>query len=272
MTRILLALLSVVAVCGPCAIADDAPASRPALYVNHSGLSKLGWQLACVSSTFQSRSNGEMIDLLHSLNFHHIELSAGQFDPSDLNAADALAAKLKSVHMDIVSIGIIDPGTTEKEARKFFEFGKQLKIKTIVVDPADDSLETLDKLANEYRINVAIENFAKPGHHWDPTASMSLVAGRSSRVGFCADVAAWRGSGVSPVDAVKLLSGHILVVRPGSFDVGDAVDVLGELKDQKFKGICALGCAPQPESDLMDRFTRTINAFSTIVGSLNGSK
>ena len=249
------------------ALADDSATTRPAIHVNHAGLSKLGWQLACIGSTFRSCPTFDMIDLLHSMNFHHMELSLGQIDPSD---TDGLAAKLKSVHMDIVSIGIINPGTSESEATAFFELGKRLKIKTLVADPADGSLEMLDKLANEYHINVAIVNFTKPGNHWDPDALRTLLAGRSSRIGVCANVAAWRASGISAVDAVKKLSGHILEIRlENSYD-SEAADVLGELKIEKFKGICAVGCDNEPEGDLIDRFTRSINAFSRIVGDLSG--
>jgi sugar phosphate isomerase/epimerase len=270
MVRILLCLALLAAVVSPAARGDDSATTRPAIYVDHAGLSKLGWQLACIGSTFQDRSVFDMIDLLHSMNFHHIELSAGQIDPTDVAASDALVAKLKSVHMDIVSIGIVDPGKTESEARIVFDLGKRLKIKTIVADPADETLEMLDKLANEYRINVAIVNLAKPGNHWDPDALRGLLAGRSARVGVCADVAAWRASGISPAEAAKTLAGHILEVRLGNFDDSRPADVLGELKADKFRGICAVGCPDKPADDLIDRFTGSINAFSKIVGDLSG--
>jgi sugar phosphate isomerase/epimerase len=270
MIRILLCLALLMEIVPRGALADDSATTRPAIYVNHAGLSKLGWQLACVGSTFRDRSVFDMIDLLHSMNFHHIELSTGQIDPADVVASDALVAKLKSVHMDIVSVGIVDPGKTESEARTIFELGRRLKIKTIVADPADESLEMLDKLANEYRINVAIVNLAKPGNHWDPDALRGLLAGRSVRVGVCADVAAWRASGISPAQAAKKFAGHVLEVRLGNFDDSDPADVLGELKADKFRGICAVGCLDKPAGDLIDRFTDSINAFSKIVGDLSG--
>jgi sugar phosphate isomerase/epimerase len=270
MIRILLCLALLTTIVSPVAHADNTAATRPAIHVNHVGLLKLGWQLACIGSTFHDRSTFDMIDLLHSLNIHHIELSTGQIDPTDIPASVALATKLKSVHMDIVSIGIIDPGKTESEARTIFDLGKLLKIKTIVADPADESLDMLDKLANEYRINVAIVNLLKPGNHWDPDAMPGLLAGRSARIGVCADIPAWRASGISPAEAAKKLAGHILEVRLGNFDNTDSADVLSELEYQKFRGICAVGCPNQPVDDLIERFTASINAFSKIVGDLSG--
>jgi sugar phosphate isomerase/epimerase len=267
MNRILLYITLLTAIISSIALGDDSSTTRPAIHVNHAGLSKLGWQLACIGSTFRDRPTFDLIDLLHSMNFHHMELSLEQIDPSD---TDGLAAKLKSVHMDIVSIGIINPGTNESDATAFFELGKHLKIKTLVADPADGSLEMLDKLASEYHINVAIVNFPKPGNHWNPDALSTLLAGRSSRIGVCANIAAWRASGISPIDAAKKLAGHILEIRLENFDNPDAADVLGELKTDNFKGICAVGCASEPKADLIDRFTRSINAFSDIVGDLSG--
>jgi phosphoglycolate phosphatase-like HAD superfamily hydrolase len=171
--------------------------------------------------------------------------------------------------MDVVSIGIVSPAN-EAEARLFFEFGKKLKIKTIVMDPADGSLDMLDTLANEYHINVAIVNRQKPGNHWDPEALADLLAGKSARMGASANLAAWRASGIVPAEAVKKLAEHILQVRLEEFGDSDAADALAELKADKFKGICAVGCPSKPAEDLVERFTGTINAFSKIVGDLSG--
>ena len=71
---------------------------------------------------------------------------------------DAINAKLKLAHMDIVSYDAVELGSNEAAARKVFEFGKKLKVKNIVCEPSADSLEMLDKLATEYKINVAILN------------------------------------------------------------------------------------------------------------------
>lgn len=270
MIRTLLCLSLLNAIFLPTARGDDSASTRPAIDVDHAGLLKLGWQLAAVGSTFQGRSTSDMIDLLHSLNVHHIELSTGQIDPSDVSASTTLMAKLKSVHMDIVAIGIVDPGKTEAEARVYFELGKRLKIKTIAADPADESLEMLDKLATEYHISVAIVNQPKPGNHWDPDTLANLLTGRSARIGVSADLAAWRASGIAPADAVKKLAGHIMEVRVNNFENSDAADALAQLKTDKFRGICAVGCSPKPAEDAVDRFIGTVNSFSKIVGDLSG--
>jgi sugar phosphate isomerase/epimerase len=89
-------------------------------------------------------------------------------------------------------------------------------------------------------------------------------------VGVCADPAAWRASGVSPVEAVRKLKGHILEVHITDLSNSDVADVMAELKNQKFKGICAVGCPNVPAATVIDRFTKNINTFSEIVGKLSG--
>jgi sugar phosphate isomerase/epimerase len=244
--------------------ADEAT-TRPVAHVNHAGLVKLGWQLAGETSTFHDRSDLETIDLFHSLGFHHLELSLGL----TMEDVDPLLAKLKSVHMDIVSYGVVDASGTESDLRKLFDLAKKLKMKNIVVDPADDSLDMLDKLASEYRINVAIVNLPKPGNHWNPDDELHLLAGRSGRIGLCADVAAWTKSGLSPSECIHKLAGHIVEIRLNDIEEHEAESAaLSELKAQGFKGICALGSATGSGNELVDRFTISVNTFSDIVGEL----
>ena len=106
--------------------ADASPTTQPVIYVNHHGLVKLGWQLAASGASFNDRSTFGMIDLLHSFNVHHIELSADQAQRLDASGVTALIDKLKGEKMDVVSYGPVDLGSTETEARSNFEFAKKL--------------------------------------------------------------------------------------------------------------------------------------------------
>ena len=104
------------------ALAEKLPllAAAPQTHVDHPGLVKLHWQQAAKASTFREMTTFEMIDLLHEMDFHHIELVPGQslsperkdvkispeMSPADV---EALLAKLKAVKMDIVSFGVAEP-------------------------------------------------------------------------------------------------------------------------------------------------------------------
>ncbi|HEX4056491.1 MAG TPA: sugar phosphate isomerase/epimerase [Tepidisphaeraceae bacterium] len=275
-----LCVVLLLATASPRARAADAT-TRPVIHVNHAALLKLSWQLAGRCATFHDRSALETIDLLHSLNFHHLELAPDEAQSPD--DVDALLSKLKHVHMDIVSFGVVRPDDNESDVRKIFDLAKTLRAKTIVVDPPDDSLELLDKLAGEYRINVAIVNFPKPANHWNPDEELRLLSGRSGRMGICADIVAWQSSGLSPVQCVRKLAGHILEVHLSDVDdqgrettlgagVVDVSGIASELKTQGFKGICAIGYATGSGQDLIDHFTLSVNAFSDILGELSRAR
>ena len=190
------------------------PPAVPKTHVDHPGLQKLKWQQAVNASSFKKMTLYEMIDLLHALDVHHIELLPGQaLSPEhkdvQINAnlpadqIDALLAKLKGLRMDIVSY---DAGalSNEDEARKIFEVGKKLKIKTVVCEASPDKLEMLDKLANEFSLNVALLG--------NPDELSKALEGRSKRVGLCADPAGWRKQGKSPLECAKTLAPRVLEV------------------------------------------------------------
>ncbi|MGD0652234.1 MAG: hypothetical protein ABSA97_14050 [Verrucomicrobiia bacterium] len=251
--------------------------------IDHDGLKKLSWQLSCQASTFHELTVIEMIDLLHVNDFHHIELSPGQVlspDHKDVKAGhgmapeyiDALNAKLKQVRMDIVSYSVAELGNDEAEARKVFEFGKALKLKNIVCTPSKDSLEMLDKLATEYRINVAILNQPQSSQYSDCDALLKAIEGRTNRIGVCADIAEWRRSGLNPVECTKKLNGHVVVVRlkdvNGQKQAADVADVLKELKDQNFKGVFCVQTGRGSGQELIKNLAAVVNGFSDVVTKL----
>jgi sugar phosphate isomerase/epimerase len=85
---------------------------------------------------------------------------------------------------------------------------------------------------------------------WDPNHVLSVLKGRDSRIGSCADTGHWVQSGLKPVDCLKILKGHIISVHlhdmnefsPAAHDVPDGTGVsdvrgiLHELKRQHFVG------------------------------------
>ncbi|HEX3356114.1 MAG TPA: hypothetical protein VHS31_03945 [Tepidisphaeraceae bacterium] len=265
-------------------------AAAPETHVDHAGLSKLTWQLAARGSTFREMTTFEMIDTLHEMNFHHIELSPGQVlsaDHADVKidvgmpaeGLDALIAKLKSVKMDIVSFGAADFGGTEAEARKVFEFGKKLKVKTIISDPPPESLILLDKLANEYNINVALTSATTARRYVTCEIMLDAMKDRSKRIAVCADLMAWKLAGQDPIECVKKLSGHVVLVHLSDVDaekhsvpVGagtvDAAGAMTELKAQGFKGICCVDDDSDGQPARLAEFAKSVSAFSDMVTKL----
>jgi sugar phosphate isomerase/epimerase len=278
-----IAALALTLSCTAARAGDEAATIPPVFHIDHAGLKKLSWQLLCQASTFRELTVTEMLDVLHTNGFHHIELSPGQLLSPDRKGAKispemtptdiaTLNTKLKEVHLDIVSYGVAEFGQSEADARKVFEFAKGLKVKNIVGTPSPDSLEMLDKLANEYQINIAILNQPDLPPYPDGDALFQAIHERSTRIGICADIIAWRSAGQDPVDCVRKLKGRIFEVHlkdsSNPQETTAVADVLKELAQQKFKGAFCVQSLAGTGQELIKNLAAVVNSFSDIVTKL----
>lgn len=201
-----------------CATAQEASAAAAKGAPN---AEKLGWHLGCQAYSFNRFAFFEAVDKNQSLGLHYIEAYPGQkFSPEkpdatfDHNMPEELRqealAKLKAADMKVVNYGVVGLSADEAESRKVFDFAKAMGIQTICSEPAPEAMDTVEKLADEYGINVAIHNHPKPSRYWNPDTVLEVVEGRSKRLGACADTGHWARSGIVPLDALKKLEGRII--------------------------------------------------------------
>jgi sugar phosphate isomerase/epimerase len=274
----------------------SAQTSQPTVkeHIDHNALLKLAWQIGCQAETFKSITFFEMIEILHPLVIHHIELAPGQILSKEHPEAigpemsqgdlDLLMGKLQSVKMDVVSYGVANFSNDESKARKVFEFSVKLKVKNIVADASSDSLEMLDKLAQNYRINVAILNGPSTSAWSNPEVLAKALTGRSNRIGVCADVANWRRAGFSPAESIQKFPGRVIEIRLSDVSsqgkevvlgAGDsqAAESLTWLKHQNFKGVCAVQFTSGSDGqERLNNWVISANAFSDIVVKLAAEK
>ncbi|MCX6995863.1 MAG: sugar phosphate isomerase/epimerase, partial [Kiritimatiellaeota bacterium] len=142
----------------------------------------------------------------------------------------------------------------EAGCRRVFEFGRKIGIETFMSEPAPEALDTIEKFADAYDINVAIHNHPKDSPYWNPGMVLAAVKDRSRRLGACADTGHWVRSGLDPLACLKQLEGRIVSLHlkdlswkgPNAYDVpwGTGVSrapaMLAELKRQKFSGVVAI--------------------------------
>jgi len=228
-----------------------------------SGKDPCGWKLGMQAYSFNRFTFFEAIDKTQSLGMRYIEAYPGQrLSPGkpgvkfDHNASDevleAVKAKLKAANVKLVNYGVVGLGKDEAADRKVFDCAKKMGIETIVSEPPPGSFDLLDKLVEEYGINVAIHNHPKPSRYWNPDTVLKAVKGHSKRIGSCADTGHWMRSGINPLEAIKKLEGRIISLHfkdLNEFGVRKAHDVpwgtgkanikaiLTELKRQKFQGV-----------------------------------
>jgi sugar phosphate isomerase/epimerase/type 1 glutamine amidotransferase len=220
------------------------------------------WRVGTQAYTFNHFTFFEAVDKAHAIGLKYIEAYPGQklgrafgnatFDHS--MAADlrlTAKTKLAEAGVKLVNYGVVSLGKDEAEARKVFDFAKDMGIETIVSEPEPGTFPILDKLTQEYGINVAIHNHPKPSPYWNPDTVLEAVKGTNPRIGACADTGHWIRSGLDPIECIKKLQGRIICLHlkdlneksPDAHDVhwGEGVanikGILAELKRQGFHGV-----------------------------------
>jgi sugar phosphate isomerase/epimerase len=188
--------------------------------LNQPALDKLGWKLGVQAYTFRKLSLFETIDVISAVGLKYIELYPGQrLSPavkepfnhaSKPEQVDAVIKKLTEAGVIAVNYGVVGLPKDETESRKVFEFAKKMGLTTIVSEPPPDAFETIEKLVNEYHVNVAIHDHPKPSHYWNPEAVLEVCKGRPKSIGACADLGHWYRSGLVPLECLKKLDGRII--------------------------------------------------------------
>jgi sugar phosphate isomerase/epimerase len=196
-----------------------AAADLPAKGAPHA--EQLGWRLGCSSYCFQLFSLFEAIEKTASLGLKYIDIYTGQklggkygdvvVSPEMAKEHEAaLRKKLADHGLSVPNYATMDYPKSETEWRKLFAWLKQMGIETFITEPPEDVLENVDKLCNEYQINLAIHNHPKPSHYWNPDTVLRVVKDRSRRIGACADTGHWKRSGFAPVECLRKLEGRVI--------------------------------------------------------------
>jgi sugar phosphate isomerase/epimerase len=215
------------------------------------------WRLGMQAYTFNRFTFYEAVDKTRALGLRYIEAYPGQrlskerpdvsFDHNmSSEARKEVKQKLLEAGVKLINYGVVGLSNNEAECRKVFNFARDMGIETIVSEPPEDAFDLLDKLCDEYKINVAIHNHPKPSHYWDSETVLKACKGHNKRIGACADTGHWFRSGLNPVEQLKKLEGRIISLHFKDLDQGhdviwgtgkcDVKAMLTELSRQKFKG------------------------------------
>lgn len=190
-----------------------------------------------------------------------------------------LKDKLKAVKVRPMNYGVVGFGNDEASARKVFDFAKKLGIRTIVSEPAEATVPMLDRLAQEYKINVAIHDHPKPSHYWHPDTVLKVSQGCSKRIGACADTGHWYRSGLVPVECLQRLEGRIISMHfkdlnaakqdvPWGTGECNARGMLEELKAQGVKPVISIEYEHGSGAPLLANVRKCVEWFNTQVGDL----
>ncbi|MBN2475282.1 MAG: sugar phosphate isomerase/epimerase [Pirellulales bacterium] len=228
---------------------------------------KIGWPVACQLYTFRRFCFYEALEMIAKLGVAHVEpcffLGLDKARP-ELKTGESLSALLrKEMKQRMADYGISMPNyyagidADQSAAAKAFEFAKEMGARTIVAEPPAEAFDMVEKLCDQYQINLAVHNHPQSpsSHYWNPDSVMAACQGRGKRIGACCDTGHWVRSGLNPIECLKKMEGRIITFhlkdvaewgKPEARDVplgtgrADYSAVLKELKRQGFQGVMSL--------------------------------
>jgi len=195
---------------------------------------ELGWRLGIGAGTFQELTLHEAIEKTADLGLPFVgglsvqRVSADiakNFDPQlsdDELARVRLMLDEAGVRMLTYCIDRIPDDAAR--CRRVFEFGRKIGVETLVSEPAPEALDAVERLCDEYGINVAIHNgnLTTSPQYRRPEGVLKACEGRSMRLGACGDLGHWMRSGIDPVEALRKLKERLITVRMHDLNAGGA--------------------------------------------------
>jgi type 1 glutamine amidotransferase/sugar phosphate isomerase/epimerase len=185
---------------------------------------QLGWRLGLNASTAHAGALFEAIDRAKGLGLLYLGATHGQEVSREIRKpldGELTGDELREVRLRLDSAGLrlltlrLDT-VPEDDAgrRRLFEFGRKIGVETFVVAVPPASLETVDALCREYRINLALGCYANAGKtsRGGPLEMLRLCRSRSERIGIHADLGLWMRHGVDPVKTIRKVGNRLLTL------------------------------------------------------------
>ncbi len=151
-----------------------------------------------------------------------------------------------------LSVGNVTMRSGEEDARKAFEYARDIGVPTIVCAPDHDSLPMLNKLVKEYDIKLAIHNHGPEDKFFpSPFDVMRAIEKLDKRIGLCIDVGHTARAGADPADSIiqckeRLYDVHLKDISAmgnkntpieGGRGILDSKSILAALLKIKFQGL-----------------------------------
>ena len=218
------------------------------------------WKLGIALWTFHTFPFGEGLSKADSAGVSYVEpntftkLGPDFNDSSAMQLSPAGVEKLKGFIRDKklkVETIYIAGDTGLRSWVKQFETAKQIGVKYVTGEPPLNLWDAIDSVAGKYGIMLAIHDHWKGmSHYWNPDTTLMALKNHPN-FGVCADLGHWPKSGIDPLEAVKKLAGHILVVHlkdiaaandpklkdvPVGTGIVNFPAIFAELQKQRFNG------------------------------------
>lgn len=199
---------------------------------------RLGWQIGFSAYTFRAMSLFETLERIASVGLRYTELFAwqklGPKNPDarpDPDLSSSLRKDLKNRASDsgVKIVACYADLKNAVRAKQFFEFAAEMGFEAIVAEPPEELLDAIERLTEEFHVDLALHNHPKPSRYWNPETGLKALASRGGRMGFCCDTGHWCRSGLDPVEVLRKIgprAKRFHLKDLDAFDVPGAKDVV----------------------------------------------
>jgi len=201
-----------------------------------------GWRVAIPVSAFRQLTLSDALAKADIMSVTGVEASSRDTVSAEVpkkldyrlrtGERNAVSYRLRELNEQVFAYHVETLGSDAATRRHVFELAAAIRAPILVVPAETSALDEVDRLAEEFAINVALES------RTDPRAAMRAIEGRSKRIGVRADLGGWMQAGVKPVDGLGVVKERLLLVNvtdrnalgPGGRDVplGSGVGALGD--------------------------------------------
>src|SRR5215203_200221 len=135
----------------------------------------LGWQLGTQAYSFRLFTLEEALNKADSIGIKYVQGFPGQKIGAGIEGTmdyhmpaarrDSVLALLKQKGIAMMSYGVVTPNT-EEDWKQLFEFVTGMGLKQFASEPEPKFIPLVSKLADAYKINIAIHNHPRPSRYW----------------------------------------------------------------------------------------------------------
>ena len=175
-----------------------------------------GWRVAAPMASLKGMTFSEALARADVWPVASVEASSSQITSFEVpkpldqrlqaNERAAVVYRLRELSESIAAYRVDNLGADSASRRRVFEFAKAINAPLIITSADAANPAELDKLAEEFGINLALES------RTDPKLVMAALEGRGKRMGVSAHLGGWAQAGVKAVDGLAIVKGKLLHV------------------------------------------------------------
>src|SRR6266851_1723898 len=170
-------------------------------------------KLGVATYSFREFQRKLAISIIKQLGVRYVSVKEFHL-PYTVTADEAAKAKseFKKAGLTIASGGNISLQDEDPAAlKRYFQYAKSCGMPMMVCAPTHSTLPTVEKLAKEFDIKIAIHNHGPEDKHFPtPQSVLEAVKGRDPRMGLCMDVGHSMRTGVDVVQSVEAAGSRLL--------------------------------------------------------------